>query len=106
MTMRLSSSMDIKRQNLANTLHCILSCEHISVLDLTRKLSLSGTSVLQNVKILTELGLAREVGSYESTDGRKAKAYAPLKDARFAVGLDLTRNHVESVLINTAIMRL
>lgn len=100
MARRFSNSMDIKRQNLADTLREILSCENISLLDLTRKLSLSGTSVLQNVKNLTSLGLAREVGSYESTGGRKARAYAPIKDARLAIGLDLTRNHVGGVLIN------
>lgn len=92
--------MDIKRQNLANTLHGILACDHVSLLDLGRKLGLSSTSVLQNVRIIAELGLAREVGSYESTGGRKARAYAPVRDARLAVGLDLTRNHIASVLIN------
>lgn len=102
MAFRFFSSMDIKRQNLANTLHCILACEHISLLELTRKLSLSGTSVLQNVKILAELGLLAEAGSYSSTGGRKAKAYAPLKNARVAAGLDITRNHASVVLVNLA----
>lgn len=102
MSAKLANTMDIKRRNLARTLRCILACEHISLLDLTRKLSLSGTSVLQNVKILTERGLAREVGSYESTGGRKARAYAPLRDARLAIGLDLTKNHISAVLINLA----
>lgn len=94
------NTMDIKRENLIRTLQCIQSCEDISLLDLTRRLSLSNTSVLQNVKQLSELGLVTEVGSYESTGGRKARAYAPVRDARLAVGLDLTANHVSVVLIN------
>lgn len=99
---RLTNTMDIKRQNLASTFRCILGCERISLMDLTNKLSLSGTSVLQNVKTLGELGLLHEAGSYESTGGRKAKAYAPVNDARFSIGIDLTRNHASVVLINLA----
>ena len=37
---------------------------------------------------------------YESTGGRKAKAYAPVREARLAIGLDLTGNHVSVVLVD------
>lgn len=94
------SSMDIKRRNRANTLRCILNCERISQTELTQRLALSLPTVLQNVKELSERGLVRKVGEYESTGGRKAKAYAPVRDAKLAVGLDLTQNHVSMVLID------
>ena len=55
---------------------------------------------MQNVKELVELGLVQEVGQYESTGGRKAKAYAPVRDAKLAIGLDLTGNHVSVVLVD------
>ena len=100
MTTRPASNMDVKRRNRANTLRCILTCERISQMELSQRLALSWPTILQNVKELTELGLVREVGLYESTGGRKARAYAPVRDARMAVGLDLTRNHASVVLVD------
>ena len=95
-----ASNMDVKRRNRANTLRCILSCERISQMELSQRLALSWPTILQNVKELLEMGLVQEVGQYESTGGRKAKAYAPVKDAKLAIGLDLTRNHISVVLVD------
>lgn len=95
-----ASNMDVKKRNRANTLRCVLTCDRISQMELTQRLGLSWPTVLQNVKELSELGLIQEVGSYESTGGRKAKAYAPVRDARLALGLDITRNHVSVVLVD------
>lgn len=95
-----TSNMDVKRRNRANTLRCILSCERISQMELVQQLALSWPTILQNVKELLEMGLVQEVGQYESTGGRKAKAYAPVKDAKLAIGLDLTRNHISVVLVD------
>lgn len=95
-----ASNMDVKRRNRSNTLRCVLTCDHISQMELSQRLSLSWPTVLQNVKELSELGLIQEVGSYESTGGRKAKAYAPVRDAKLALGVDITRNHVSFVLVD------
>ena len=95
-----ASNMDVKRRNRSNTLRCVLTCDHISQMELSQRLSLSWPTVLQNVKELSELGLIQEVGSYESTGGRKAKAYAPVRDAKLALGVDITRNHVSLVLVD------
>jgi len=35
-----------------------------------------------------------EVGAFESTGGRKAKVLSPIYDARFAIGVDITQNHI------------
>ncbi len=94
------NNMDVKRRNRANTLRCILSCERISQMELSQRLALSWPTILQNVKELLDMGFVQEVGQYESTGGRKAKAYAPVKDSRLAIGLDLTRNHVSVVLVD------
>lgn len=95
-----ASNMDVKRRNRANTLRLILTCERISQMELSQRLALSWPTILQNVRELLDMGLVQEVGQYESTGGRKAKAYAPVKDARLALGLDLTRNHVSVVLVD------
>ena len=95
-----ASNMDVKKRNRANTLRCILASDRNSQMGLTQRLGLSWPTVLQNVKELTELGLVQEVGSYESTGGRKAKAFSPVRDAKLSVGLDITRNHVSMVLVD------
>ena len=95
-----ASNMDVKRLNRVNTLCCLLSCDRISQPELAQRLNLSWPTVLQNVKELSALGLVQEVGAYESTGGRKAKAYAPVLDAKLAVGLDITQNHIGFVLVN------
>ena len=100
MTAGPASNMDVKRRNRSNTLRCILACDHVSQMELSQRLSLSWPTVLQNVKELSELGLIQEAGSYESTGGRKAKAYAPVRDAKLALGVDITRNHVSLVLVD------
>lgn len=55
---------------------------------------------MQNVKELMAMGLVQEVGTFESTGGRKVRAFAPVRDARLAVGLEITQNHVGAVLVD------
>lgn len=64
------------------------------------KVNNSWPTVLQNVKELMAMGLVQEVGTFESTGGRKARAFAPVRDARLAVGLEITQNHVGAVLVD------
>lgn len=96
------SNVDVKRRNRIQTFRCILSNQRVSQTELSNRLALSWPTILANVKELLEMGLIQEVGQYQSTGGRKAKAYAPVEDARLAVGLDLTANHVSVVLVNLA----
>lgn len=98
MTTSPTNNMDVKRRNRINTLRCILKNDRVSQMELTQRLGLSWPTILQNVKELTELGLVREDGVYASTGGRKAKAYAPVRDARVAVGVEVARDHVSVVL--------
>ena len=41
-----------------------------------------------------------EVGEYESTGGRKAKALSVVKNVRYAAGVDITANHISVVIID------
>ena len=95
-----ANNIDVKRRNRSNTLRGILTREKVSQVELSRLLALSWPTILQNVKELTELGLVRDAGMYESTGGRKARAYAPIPDARLAVGLDLTCRVASAVLVD------
>lgn len=63
-------------------------------------LNLSMPTVLQDVKKLMDSGIIEEVGEYESTGGRKAKALSVVPQVRYSVGIDITANHVSYVLID------
>ena len=96
------TSRDIKKNNRIRTLRCILGCDRISQPELAAKLQNSWPTVLQNVRELMEMGLVQEVGEFASTGGRKARAFAPVRDARTAVGVEITQNHIGMVLTNLA----
>ena len=85
MTKAPTSNMDVKRRNRASTLRCALECGRVSQQELSRRLELSWPTILQNVKELAALGLLREDGVYDSTGGRKARAYVPVPEGRVAV---------------------
>ncbi len=68
--------------------------------DIAQALKISLPTVTQNIKDLLQMGLIEENGTFESTGGRKARAIAIKKDARFAVGLDVTTNHLGIVAVD------
>jgi predicted NBD/HSP70 family sugar kinase len=65
-----------------------------SMSEIASALSISGPTVLSIVNELKDAGLVCEVGEFGSTGGRKAKAFATIKDAAYAIGIDITRHHV------------
>ena len=90
----------LKKINRIRTIRSIFSCDRISQPELAAKVNNSWPTVLQNVKELMAMGLVQEVGTFESTGGRKARAFAPVRNARLAVGLEITQNHVGAVLVD------
>ena len=72
----------------------------ISKPEIAYRLGVSLPTVLQNVKLLQDGGLVEENGVLDSTGGRKAVALRCVKDARTAVGVDITRNHISVVLVD------
>ena len=95
-----ANNRDVKKINRIRTIRSIFSCDRISQPELAAKVNNSWPTVLQNVKELMAMGLVQEVGSFESTGGRKARAFAPVRNARLAVGLEITQNHVGAVLVD------
>ena len=61
-------------------------------------LGISVPTVLYHTNGLADAGLLAEKGEFESTGGRKAKIIVPVADAKYAVGIDITKNHVGFVL--------
>jgi predicted NBD/HSP70 family sugar kinase len=95
-----TSNIDVKRLNRNRVFRYINRHERLSKPELAQALGISSPTVLFITNELIEKGVIREEGVFESTGGRKAKALSPIHDARFALGLDITLNHIGIVLTN------
>lgn len=71
-----------------------------SKVELAKELNMSMPTVLTNVNELIKNGIIIENGEYESTGGRKAKSIGLDKSYCRAMGMVITANHLEIVLVN------
>ena len=94
--------MEVKRMNRNRIFRYINGTDKTSMPDIAAALGMSGPTVLQIVKELMELSLVKEVGTFQSTGGRKAKAIAVEQEYCYSLGVDITRNHLSFVLIDLA----
>ncbi len=99
---RASAKIDIKILNKQRIYRRMLEEEKTSQQRIANSLRLSIPTVLQNIKELISEGLAAESGVFDSTGGRKARAFSPLARARVAMGVDITKNHVSIVAVDLA----
>jgi len=88
------NSVDIKKMNRNRVFRYMNENEQTSMSEIASALTISGPTVLSIVNELKDAGLVCEVGEFGSTGGRKAKAFATVKDAAYAIGIDITRHHV------------
>lgn len=91
---------DKRTLNKARIAKHILYRGQVSKPELAAELGISMPTILQNVKELIDAGIVEEVGEYESTGGRKAKALSIASRVKFAAGIDITANHISFVLID------
>ena len=68
--------------------------------EIAKELNLSMPTVLANVNDLLEKMVLEETGEYASTGGRKAKSIGINKSYCHAMGILITANHIEMVLVN------
>lgn len=94
------SNAETKRLNKIKIAKFIYHHGAASKQEIAASLKLSMPTVLQRVKELIQEGVIAEAGEYESTGGRKAKALSIAVGNRYAVGLDITGNHVSFVLLD------
>jgi len=94
------NSMEVKKMNRNAIYRYLYHHEPISIQVIAQALNLSLPTVTQNLKDLQERDLIMETGLFESTGGRKAKAITCNSLAKYAIGLDITRNHVGIVIID------
>ncbi|MDE6404527.1 MAG: ROK family protein [Lachnospiraceae bacterium] len=94
------TNMEVKKKNRNEVFRYI--CKHgtVSNPDIAYNMKISLPTATQITKELLAEGLLEEKGEFESTGGRRAKALSAAVNARLAVGLDITKNHIALVLTN------
>ena len=94
------SNIELKKVNRNNIYKLICSSERIAKADIAGNLGISFPTVTQNLKELMGEGLVMENGDFKSTGGRKAKGLSAVWNAKAALGIDLTQNHISIVVVN------
>lgn len=95
-----NTNIDVKKNNRNRIFRYICRNEGISNPDIAYALKISLPTVTQNTKELEERGLVEEIGELQSTGGRRARALSVVKNAQYAAGLDITKNHIGLLLTN------
>ena len=95
-----TANMEIKRVNRTNIFQSLRDHHQMTRQDLVSRLRICLPTVTQNLFELQEEGLVSESGSLGNTGGRRAKTYDIVHDARVAMGLDITRNHITIVMVD------
>ncbi|MDO4276221.1 MAG: ROK family protein [Eubacteriales bacterium] len=94
------NNIQVKRVNRNNLLMYMLKTGQISKSSAAAALRLSIPTVTQCMNDLQAMGLVQEEGSMESIGGRKSIGYRCIRDAKVAVGVDITRTHVNIVVLD------
>ena len=89
-----TNNSNVKKLNRNRVFRYINSQNEACMTEIASALHISTPTVLSIVSELKEEGLIKEVGEYQSTGGRKAKALAVVRDKKYAIGLDITKNHI------------
>ena len=89
-----ANNIEVKKINRNQIFRYVNKHRRVSKPDIAAALQISMPTVLQNVNELIEQNLVKQVGEFQSTGGRKAIAIAPVQDWKYAIGIDITRNHM------------
>lgn len=94
------TNVEIKQKNRTSVFQLFRRREYLSRQDIVTELNLSLPTVTQNLQELMEEGLIAQTGSIGHTGGRRARAYSLVRNARTAIGLDVTRYHVTAAALD------
>lgn len=94
------TNMEVKKRNRNRVFRYICGHGTVSNPDISYATQMSLPTVTQITKELVGQGLVEESGEFRSTGGRRAKALSVAANAKQAVGLDITKNHVSMLLSN------
>ena len=94
------SANEIKAKNRQNIYHYIRERGSVSKQEIVVDMQLSLPTVTSNLDYLKKQGLIDTSGKIRNTGGRSATAFSYIKDARMAIGVDITANHITAVAVN------
>ncbi len=94
------NTANIKQYNRNKIFRLIASRNKISKQEIAYELHMSLPTISQNLQDLKNAGLIMENGALASSVGRKATGFSIVPDAKVALGLDITLNHISMVLVN------
>lgn len=87
-------NVEIKKINKTNIYRKFLSGHSLTKQELAGDLQLCIPTVAKNIDQLLEAGLIVQCGSKGNTGGRNAIAYSIVSNARVAMGIEITSNHI------------
>ena len=88
------------RNTQSSIYHMVYRAGPLARPEIGRRLGVSLPTVMQGVKELVDKGLLEEGAPLASTGGRKAVGIQCVDDARVALGVDITKNHVSMVVVD------
>lgn len=91
-----------QRGRLAQAAVWAMETGRFSTQALTAALDISTPTAISLLNRLETCGLVRMGGEFSSTGGRKPRAWSACPDARFSVGIDITRRRLTLVAVNLA----
>lgn len=97
---RNSAQIELRNTNRAQIYQLFLTNDSLTRQGVVYKLKLSLPTVTKNFEELESEGLIKVTGSYGNMVGRKAMTYSVVRDAKVALGVDVTKNHVTVVVVD------
>lgn len=91
---------EIKRQNRNAVYQFIRENGPVSKQEIVVKLNLSLPTVTQNLEYLEKEGLIDATGKLMRPGGRYPTGYSYIRNARIAIGLDITKHHIKCVAVD------
>ncbi len=89
-----------KTKNLGDIYRYVYYKQQCSRQEISHSLGISLPTTTHNLNLLQSAGLVYTAGEFKSTGGRKPVIFQCVPNARYAIGIDITRNHLSIVLVD------
>lgn len=96
----MANRLELRHINRNIIYRCIHGNDELSRQEISNLTGLSIPTVIQNLTELEQEGLIRTDGVFESTGGRRAQMIRCEYDAAYAVGIDITKNHLTILIVD------
>lgn len=93
-------NVEIKKINKTSIYQRFLSGRMLTKQELSGELQLCIPTVAKNIDNLLDAGLIAQSGSRGNTGGRNAVAYSLVSNARAAIGIEITSNHISMAALD------